>query len=65
MSDLPDGIRIIDLEMNSDSRGCLTELFREEWNIGTEVVQWSFIRSVANVLRGGYTSIRGIGIILP
>ncbi len=52
MNDLPEGVRIADLTMNHDHRGCLTELFREEWDVGTELVQWNFVRSAAGVLRG-------------
>lgn len=52
MSVIPDGVRIVDLKMNHDDRGCLTELFREEWDVGPEVVQWNFVRNAAGVLRG-------------
>ncbi len=58
MSDLPDGVRIIDLNMNHDVRGCFTELFREEWDVGTELVQWNFVRSAASVLRGVHVHFR-------
>ena len=52
MSVLPDGVDIVDLKMNDDYRGCFTELFREEWDVGTELIQWNLVRSAAGVLRG-------------
>ncbi len=52
MNDLPEGVRITDLKMYHDHRGCFTEFFREEWDIGTELVQWGFARSAAGVFRG-------------
>ena len=52
MNDFPDGVRIVDLKMNHDDRGCFTEIFREEWDVGAEMVQWNFVRNAAGVLRG-------------
>ena len=52
MNDLPEGVRITDLKMNHDVRGCFTELFRQEWDIGTELVQWNLSRSAAGAFWG-------------
>jgi dTDP-4-dehydrorhamnose 3,5-epimerase len=44
--------------MHEDSRGCLTELFRREWQLGIDPVQWNFVRSEAGVLRGVHVHAR-------
>ncbi len=49
---LPDGCALFDFSTHGDSRGALTEMFREEWQTGIQPVQWNFVRSNANVLRG-------------
>jgi len=46
------GVRLIELEMNRDPRGHLTEFFREEWRSGVEPVQWNVARSERGSLRG-------------
>jgi dTDP-4-dehydrorhamnose 3,5-epimerase len=40
------------LESHSDGRGSLTEIFREEWSLGIEPVQWNLLRSHPGTLRG-------------
>ena len=40
------------LKTHADSRGELTELFRAEWQHGATPVQWNFVRTQKNVLRG-------------
>ena len=49
---LPNGTRIGRLIAHDDPRGRLTEIFRAEWGVGVDPVQWNFVRSEANVLRG-------------
>lgn len=49
---LPHAVIWRDLETHSDHRGDLTELFRVEWQPGPAPVQWNFVRSQKNVLRG-------------
>jgi dTDP-4-dehydrorhamnose 3,5-epimerase len=49
---LPIGVELFALEMHRDSRGCLTEVFREEWDTGVSPVQWNVVSSEAGVLRG-------------
>lgn len=49
---MPDGVQLISLLPHDDHRGRFVELFREEWNTGVEPIQWNFVRSAANVLRG-------------
>jgi dTDP-4-dehydrorhamnose 3,5-epimerase len=49
---LPDGARLIPLTMHRDSRGSLTEIFRNEWPVGAAPIQWNVTKSDANVLRG-------------
>jgi dTDP-4-dehydrorhamnose 3,5-epimerase len=49
---LPEGVQLRSLTTREDSRGNLTELFREEWGLGPCPVQWNLVRSEVNVLRG-------------
>jgi dTDP-4-dehydrorhamnose 3,5-epimerase len=49
---LPEGVRLHRLKTHRDSRGSLTELFRRSWEPGFDAVQWNFVQSVPNVLRG-------------
>jgi dTDP-4-dehydrorhamnose 3,5-epimerase len=49
---LPDGVLCRELKTHVDYRGELTELFRAEWQNGPAPVQWNFVRSQENVLRG-------------
>lgn len=49
---LPQGCAIHDLTTHADERGALTEIFRKEWQTGMNPVQWNYVRSKPNVLRG-------------
>jgi dTDP-4-dehydrorhamnose 3,5-epimerase len=49
---LPHGVVWRELTTHADDRGDLTELFRAEWQAGLAPVQWNFVRSEGNVLRG-------------
>lgn len=49
---LPQGCSIRDLTTHADERGALTEIFRKEWPTGLSPVQWNYVRSKPNVLRG-------------
>jgi len=46
------GTRLRALRTLPDARGSLTELFREAWATGVVPLQWNFVRSERNVLRG-------------
>ncbi len=50
--DLPAGVTLHELQPNRDQRGAFTELFRREWELAAEPVQWNIVRSEAGVLRG-------------
>jgi dTDP-4-dehydrorhamnose 3,5-epimerase len=50
--ELPPGVRLGRLVTHADSRGDLTEIFRAEWGVGMEPVQWNLVHSRADVLRG-------------
>jgi dTDP-4-dehydrorhamnose 3,5-epimerase len=52
MMNLPDGVALRPLNMNRDSRGSFTELFRNEWDTGVLPVQWNAVSSNAGTLRG-------------
>jgi dTDP-4-dehydrorhamnose 3,5-epimerase len=49
---LPTGVKLHRLESHRDSRGSLTEIFRDSWGLGQAPVQWNMVRSARNVLRG-------------
>jgi dTDP-4-dehydrorhamnose 3,5-epimerase len=49
---LPHAVIWRDLKTYSDHRGDLTELFRAEWQSAPASIQWNFVRSKKNVLRG-------------
>src|SRR4051812_14024847 len=55
---LPDGVALRPLDMNRDSRGSFTEVFREEWDTGISPVQWNIVSSEAGTLRGVHVHIR-------
>ena len=49
---LPCGVILKKLKKLKDDRGSLMEIFRTEWSYGIEPVQWNFVKSAAQVLRG-------------
>ena len=55
---LPAGCRIRSLQGHADHRGVFTEVFREEWNVGTSPCQWNLVQSGANVLRGVHVHLK-------
>lgn len=52
------GLRMQRLTTHVDERGNLTELFRQEWTTAPVPVQWNFVHSEANVLRGVHVHVR-------
>lgn len=52
MDKLPSGVKLIPLQMHHDDRGLVAELYRKEWSIGLEALQWNVSHSKTNVLRG-------------
>lgn len=49
---LPAGVQLLPLQIHADERGSLVEIFRLEWALPVEPVQWNAVRSEAGVLRG-------------
>ncbi|MFT4050105.1 MAG: dTDP-4-dehydrorhamnose 3,5-epimerase [Solirubrobacterales bacterium] len=49
---LPHGVELRELTPHADDRGVFTELYREEWGVGADPIQWNAVRSKAGVLRG-------------
>ncbi len=47
-----EGCRPVPVRANSDHRGCLFEIFREEWAGAFKTVQWNACASNAGVMRG-------------
>lgn len=52
MDELPSGVKLIPLQMHHDDRGVVTEVYRKEWNVGLEALQWNVSHSKSRVLRG-------------
>ena len=46
------------LNENNDSRGSFTEIFQKHWETAIDPVQWSMVRSNANVFRGMHFHMR-------
>jgi len=40
------------LSLHEDSRGSLTEILRESWNLGPQAIQWNLVRSKPKAVRG-------------
>jgi dTDP-4-dehydrorhamnose 3,5-epimerase len=55
---LPFGARVIPLTPQADGRGALTELFRQEWRTGFDLIQFNLVESDARVLRGVHLHVR-------
>jgi len=47
-----DGVILKKLDEHKDYRGSFTEIFNHRWNLDLDAVQWSLVRSAANVYRG-------------
>ena len=52
---LPEGCKLVSLEPIEDSRGTLTEAYRQERIETAPRVQWNLVRSKAGTLRGVHT----------
>ena len=46
------GARIVPLQAHHDHRGFVAEMFRSEWQVGLDPVQWNVVESEPGVLRG-------------
>lgn len=53
-----DGVRRHRLESHPDDRGVFTELYRAEWRLGIEPVQWNWVSSLPETLRGVHVHAR-------
>ncbi len=49
---VPQYVEIVSLDSHRDTRGSLSEIFRDEWPTGIRPVQWNLVHSEAGVLRG-------------
>lgn len=52
MDKLPSGVKLIPLQMHHDDRGMVAELYRKEWDVGLDALQWNVSHSKSRVLRG-------------
>jgi dTDP-4-dehydrorhamnose 3,5-epimerase len=55
---LPDEVHLRTFVANEDDRGCFTEIFREEWELGVAPIQWNAVRSEVGTLRGVHVHLR-------
>lgn len=53
-----DGVLLRKLIMHSDDRGSVTELLRNSWNLGPELVQWNLVSTRRDVVRGVHLHLR-------
>lgn len=51
-AEIPHGVILRDLISRRDERGCLTEIFRSQWARNEAFLQWNFVESEPNTLRG-------------
>ena len=49
---LPDGVKIGNLQKHVDTRGYFMEVFRQEWIEQLTLIQWNLVISKTNALRG-------------
>ena len=47
-----EGVQLVKLKVNPDQRGSFTEVFQQHWDPAYKFVQFSFVQSEANVMRG-------------
>jgi len=47
-----EGVFVKPLKAHADSRGTFTEIYRREWGVASEMLQWNLVRSQPNVMRG-------------
>jgi dTDP-4-dehydrorhamnose 3,5-epimerase len=59
-----EGVIRRELAVHSDSRGDLAEFFRADWKSRLEPVQWHFVRTQANVLRGVHAHARHLDYLI-
>jgi dTDP-4-dehydrorhamnose 3,5-epimerase len=45
-------VRLVSLDEHTDHRGSFTEIFQDYWGTVLKPVQWSAVKSDANVFRG-------------
>ena len=55
---LPSGVFVTPLRTHVDKRGSFTEVFRQTWFNEIVPIQWNFVASRANVLRGVHVHLR-------
>lgn len=55
---LPAGAAVRQLTMHRDGRGSFTEVFRKEWDVGLDPVQWNAVHSAPGTLRGVHVHVK-------
>jgi len=57
-------VKVVPLSPLRDRRGSLTEIFRQEWVNSALPVQWNYVQSEANVLRGIQVHVKRIDYLV-
>jgi dTDP-4-dehydrorhamnose 3,5-epimerase len=52
------GVQVVPMTMHHDDRGSFTEVYRDEWGLAIDPVQWNTVESHRNVLRGVHVHLR-------
>ncbi|WP_321338598.1 dTDP-4-dehydrorhamnose 3,5-epimerase family protein [Breoghania sp.] len=65
LRDLPDGVELRALTPHADGRGVFLEMYREEWAIGGDLIQWNAVHSAPNVLRGVHVHANHVDYLIP
>jgi len=55
---LPAGVSLRRPARHVDQRGDLAEIFRRDWDVGPDPVQWNLVRNRPNTLRGVHAHVR-------
>ncbi|QGZ95790.1 dTDP-4-dehydrorhamnose 3,5-epimerase family protein [Terricaulis silvestris] len=58
------GVILTTFETHKDDRGALSEIFRESWPTGVKPVQWNWVSSNANVLRGVHVHVQHLDYLM-
>ena len=56
--------QLIPLATHRDTRGALTEIFRRDWPDVVAPVQWNFVRSERNVMRGVHVHVTHVDYLV-
>lgn len=59
-----EGVVLREMPVHADGRGDLTECFRAEWQSRVPLIQWTFVRTRPNVMRGVHAHARHLDYLV-